>query len=146
VRHEATVKQLGKYLDKFGWLHQSMEESEKEGIIVTGWGGRLLTIDPIAEKHALIFEVPSVVTAPRDATPADRLNGALLAMAALNRRRILGSWGYNPTSGEIAFRLAIPTIDSMSYETFTHLLTVQDIVEGVKTVTDVLRDEGYTTG
>ncbi len=89
---QVTLKMLTDYLERFGWSrYKAVEEPfEQEGIIHTGWRrsedheGYTLTIDPIVEKQSLSFKVPKLLHAPIDETPADRLNGLLLAMGYIN--------------------------------------------------------------
>lgn len=148
-----TTELIGKYLKKFGWekFQQLPEPGEKEGMILTGWDGHAMFIDPWVEKGTLKMTVRSVLKAPPDATAADHLNGLLLALSVLNYKMIIGSWGFDPSDGEVVFKVALP-IDSgkLEYEDFQHVLLVVvmsveaegralgAILDGTKTAQEVI--------
>ena len=157
-----TVKQIEKYLDRRGWnKYQSIEEpGEKEGATLTGWRspggeGYTMLIDPLVEKKCLTFRVAKILHAKPDSTPSDRLSGLLMTMSFLNYQLILGAWVYDPSDGEVAFKVGIPIDDDeLSFETFEHCMRVliaavevdadnlRAIVSGAKSAVDVLRAEG----
>lgn len=163
VTTRVTLKLMHKHLEKYGWhKYEITEEStEKEGIIRTGWSsssepGRtyIMTIDPMVEKNCLSFKVLSILTAPLDETPADKLKDLLIAISFINYRIILGKFAYDPRDGEIRFSLDIP-IDknTVVYEQFKHCLNVivmtveeygpklKAIVEGKKTSKEFIEEE-----
>ncbi len=160
-KNEVTVDLIKTYLEKFGWkqYRDVPEPDEPEGVVMTGWQslggeGHPLIIDPIVQKGALLFRAGQVLKAPPDETPAERLNGLLLALAALNYTYILGGFAYDPGDGEVVFKLGIP-VDSndLAYEHFEHCMRVvglavesdgpklKAIVEGTKTAQEVLASE-----
>ena len=156
-----TVDLIEEYLDKFGWkAHEDVPEpDEKEGVVMTGWRGlgdegHPLVIDPIVEKGALLFKAIRVAQAPPDDTAADRLNGLLLAMSALNFKYILGGWAYDPRDGEVAFKVGMPVdSDDLDYKDFEHCLNVvvmaveadgpslKAVLDGSKTAQEILESE-----
>lgn len=127
-----TVKTLEVYLRRFGWSHYKVisQESEKEGMILTGWGapgGRqyVLLIDPITEKNGLIFYIPKILIAPPNTTPSNYLLELLMALGQINYQIILGKFCYDPRDGEVRFSLTMPTDKSeLSYEQFKHCMDV----------------------
>ncbi len=165
LKSEVTVDLIEKYLDQFGWkLHQDIpEKDEKEGVVMTGWHsptgeGHPLIMDPMVEKGSLTFRAAQVLKAPPDETPAERLNGLLLTMLALNYKYILGGFAYDPRDGEVVFKLGIPVdSDDLEYEDFEHCLRVvigavegdapklKAILEGTKTAQELVQAEGLGT-
>lgn len=159
MRKKVTTELIEKYLDQYGWKrHQAIDEpGEREGIVLTGWtsplspDGHILAIDPIVEKHGLVFTVREIAKAPTDTTPSDRLSGLLLAMATINFRLVMGAFSYDPSDGELVFKLGIPVAsDDLHYEDFEHCLNgiavtidvhaanLRGIIEGTKTAQDVI--------
>lgn len=152
--HKVTTQQIGKHLKKFGWdkFQELPEPNEDQGIVLTAWDGHGLFIDPMVEKGALSFTARGVAKGAPDQTPADRLNALLLAMNALNYKMIIGSWAYDPTDGEVVFKVALP-IDSgdLEYSDFAHALRVlvmsvetqgpelNAILNGTKTAQEVIQ-------
>lgn len=146
------------FLRRYGWgVFQELEEpGEKQGMLAVPWKGlsgesHMLLIDPIEEKSILIFRVPMIVKAPPDETPADRLNGLLLAISAINYNTILGAWAYDPRDGEVVFKFAIPTHgNAFEYEDFEHCMVVvqltlevevpklRAILDGTKTAREII--------
>jgi hypothetical protein len=162
MARKRVIDQTKDYLRKYGWnVFQEVEEpNEKQGMLVVPWKGlsgdsHMLLIDPIEEKNVLIFRVPMIVKAPAEETPAARLNGLLLALAALNYNTIMGAWAYDPRDGEVVFKFAIPTHgNAYEYEDFEHCMTVvqltleveipklKAILDGTKTGRDIAEAEG----
>lgn len=158
LKKKATVKRLTEYLERHGWSgYQELEEpNEEEGMILTGWRNQrgasyVLVVDPMIEKNAVLLSVRNVATAPPDSTPADRLNAMLLAMTGLNNQMIFGSWGFDPSDGEVVFRTAIPIASGdLAFEDFEHCLRtvtatvdryapeLRSIVEGESTAAQIL--------
>jgi hypothetical protein len=75
-KREVTVKQIGEYLDRYGWKkHREIPEpGEKEGLVETGWTldgseGYAMVIDPIVEKSLVVFNARKVAMAPPDSAP-----------------------------------------------------------------------------
>jgi hypothetical protein len=100
-----------------------------------------------------------VAKAPPDGTPADRLNGLLLAIGAINYRTIVGAWCYDPRDGEVMFKVAIPVHgNALEYEDFEHCMRViggavevegpkfMAILDGTKTGHEVVQAEGLPVG
>lgn len=156
-RKGVTVERIGEHLRRFGWdRFQAVPEfGEKEGLIQTGWNmaGRdhAVYIDPMVERGLLLFVVRGVVKAPPDSTAADRLEGLLLAMTTFNYKLIVGAWAYDPTDGEVVFKLGLPIRGgTLEYEDFELALTgivaavesqgegLREILDGTKTAQDVL--------
>jgi hypothetical protein len=157
-KRDVTLKRIGEYLKKFGWenFQEVQEPGEKEGLILTGWsmsGGERhrVAIDPIVEKGAVVLQAREVAKAPPDSTAADRLNGLLLAMSALNYGMILGSWGFDPSDGEVVFKVTLSIQKGdLDYEDFERALKIligavelhgsglKEIVEGAKTAQEVI--------
>lgn len=164
--NQVTTKLIEQYLDRHGWrLHESLAEaSEQQGIVRTGWAGangegHAMVIDPVVEKQCLTFSVPNVASAPPDGTASDRLSGLLTTMGYFNYALFLGSWGYDPRDGEVAFKLGIPIDDGkLSFEEFEHCLRVaiiaveasggslRAIIDGSKTAIEVMREAGAKIG
>jgi hypothetical protein len=161
------IDQVTSHLQRYGWSkYQEMEEAgEKEGVVLTGWTmepngeNHTLAIDPIVEKNVIQFRARNVFKAPPDSTPADRLNGLLLAMGALNYKLIVGGWAYDPRDGEVLFRFGLPLHEGeISYEDFEHCIKVtvaaveldgarlKAIVEGTKTGPEIAAEEGLGVG
>lgn len=161
-RQEVTVELIEQYLERFGWEQYMAvpEPKEKEGVVLTGWAGlgdegHRLAIDPIVEKGMLLFKAHRVLEAPPDETPADRLNGLLLVLGALNYKHVMGGFAYDPRDGEVAFKLGMPVYsDDLEYEDFEHCLKaviaavevdgpkLKAIVDGTKTPPEILSAEG----
>ena len=159
---EVTLKQIGEYLKRFGWenFQEVPEPGEKEGIILTGWSlgegeGHKVAIDPMVEKGSLLFRAREVAMAPLDSTASDRLNGLLLAMATMNYKMIIGSWGLDPTDGEVVFTVGMPIgSGDLDYDDFERALTVlvgsvevqgrglKEIIEGTKTAEQAIAAAG----
>ncbi len=157
-----TVKQIEKYLDRRGWSkhHAVAEPGEKEGTVLTGWrasSGEVfgLLIDPIIETSVLILRVPKILHAKPDSIASDRLSGLLMMMSYLNYELMLGNWIYDPSDGEVAFKLGIPIDDGdLSYENFDHCVralvasvevdasNLRAITDGSKSALEMLRKEG----
>ena len=159
MRKKVTTDVIEEYLDQYGWKnHQTIDEAdEREGVVLTGWSspfspvGHVLLIDPVVEKHGLTFIVKEIAKAPTDATPSDRLSGLLLTIAALNAQLVMGAFAYDPSDGELVFKLGIPVAsDNLRYEDFEHCLNsivitvdrhapdLRGIIEGTKTAHDVI--------
>lgn len=156
-KKDVTLKQIGEYLKRFGWEHyqEIPEPGEKEGVILTGWsvaGGEKhkVAIDPIVEKGAVVIQARDVTKAPPDSTAADRLNGLLLAMSSLNYRMILGSWGFDPSDGEVVLKITLSIQKGdLDYEDFERALKIligevevhgsglKEILEGTKSPQEV---------
>jgi hypothetical protein len=98
------------------------EDSEKEGFVLTGWMGQGVVIDPMVEKNLVQFRALNVASAPPDATPADRLNDLLLALAGLNNKMLMGTWCFDRKDGEVELRICVPIHDGLSFEAFEHCL------------------------
>ncbi|UCF67980.1 MAG: YbjN domain-containing protein [Acidobacteriota bacterium] len=159
---KVTVERVEKYLDRYGWKrHKGIDEpNEQEGVVLTGWRSpqgesHLLTIDPIIEKNVLVFKAGGVLKAPPNNTPADCLNGLLMALSGLNYMMILGKWCFDPRDGEVRFTLAIPIDEGrLAYSEFEHCLNVvvatvsttasklKEVVEGKKSAMELLAEEG----
>ena len=129
--NKSVIEVLSNHLRRFGWENFEVveEQGEKEGMIKTGWAelsGEVhgLLIDPMIEKHLLGFRAIQVAKAPADSTPADRLNGLLLAIAAFNYQLVVGGWAYDPRDGEVVYRLGVPLNDGVEYEDFEECLNV----------------------
>jgi hypothetical protein len=155
---DVTLKHIGEYLTKFGWskFQELPEPGEKEGIIITGWtvdggAGHQVTIDPIVEKGAVVFQARKVAMAPPNSTSDDRLGELLLTMAALNYKLILGSWGMDPSDGEVVFRITLSVQSGqLEYEDFEHALSLliggveatgpelNEILKGTKSAQEVI--------
>lgn len=148
-----------KYLDRYGWpRHETAPQPpEAEGIVLTGWAsplspeGQPLWIDPLREQRGLRFTAKHIAEAPPDGTPSDRLRALLFAMAAINHRLVLGAFALDPETGEVVFKLGIPTdADDLRYDEFAHCLdvvrgtvdlhgdTLRGLVDGTKTLQDVI--------
>jgi hypothetical protein len=158
-RKKVTTDRIVEYLERYGWSkNQAIPElSEEQGIVMTGWvsplspDGHILMIDPMVEKHSLVFKVKEIASAPPDGTPSDRLSALLMAIAALNHRLILGGFALNPSDGELLYSLGIPVdSDDLRYEDFEHCLravqttvdvhaaNLRGLIEGTKSLQDVL--------
>jgi hypothetical protein len=158
-KKKVTTGLIEEYLDRYGWKqHTSLPEpGEREGVVVANWsspfaeGSNQLIIDPMVEKDGLQFRVPGIVQAAPDETPADRLNGLLLAIAALNSQFVMGAFAYRPTTGEVLFQVGIPIVrDELAYEDFEHCMKVvtatvdryaadlRAVVDGTKTAQEVI--------
>jgi hypothetical protein len=138
-KKKVSTQRIVEYLARYGWAKSTVidEVVEKEGLVVTGWvsplspEGHLLMIDPMVERHGMVFKVKELASAPPDATPSDRLSALLMAIAALNGRLIMGAFALNPTDGELLFTLGVPIdSDDLKYEDFAHcLLAIQTTVD-----------------
>jgi hypothetical protein len=155
---DVTLKRIGEYLKRFGWenFQEIGEPGEKEGIILTGWGvpggeSHKVAIDPIVEKGVLVIQARDVFKAPPDSTAADRLNGLLLAMSALNYKMILGSWGFDPSDGEVIYRITLSIEGgNLEYSSFERAMRVlmsaveiqggglKEILAGTKSAQEVI--------
>lgn len=150
---------IEKYLDRHGWSkHTAIDErNERVGLVRTGWSspvspdGHGMIIDPIVEKGMLAFSVQRIASAPIDSTASDRLSALLLVIAAINYKLIMGGFAYDPTDGEVVFKLGIPIAsDDLRFEDFERCLSVvtmavdahaddlRGIIDGTKTPQDVL--------
>jgi hypothetical protein len=159
VKKKVTTDLIEKYLDRFGWSrHHAVDEpGEREGLVLSGWAsplspeGHLVVIDPMVEKHALLFIVKEIATAPTDATPSDRLSGLLLATSAINSDLVMGAFCYSPSNGELVFKLGLPIVsDDLQYEDFERCMEaitatvdryasgLREVIEGTKTAQDVI--------
>jgi hypothetical protein len=129
---EVTVEKIGEYLVRYGWTNFQVvpEPGEKEGLILTGWGlgggeDHKVMIDPMVERGALNFRVRQVVQAPPDSTAGDRLNGLLFAIGGLNYKMLLGSFGFDPSDGEVVLKIALPVKGGdLDYDDFKRVLDV----------------------
>ena len=158
-KNRVSTHLIEKYLDRHGWpKHAAIDEShERVGLVRTGWtsplasDGHRLIIDPMVEKDMLQFSVRDIATAPTDATPNDRLSALLLVISAINYKLIMGGFAYDPSDGEIVFKLGIPIAsDDFRFEDFERCLSVitvavdlyadnlRGVIEGTKTAQDVL--------
>lgn len=155
------LRKMGEYLDRYGWrVHQGAGEAgEAEGVVLTAWtaqmGGQyMLSIDPQMEKEVIAFRTIGLAMAPRDATPAARLNDVFFAMAVINAGRLIGAWAYVPSSGEIVFRASVPFLGELEYDAFKKIMDLftlsveleapqfQGIVDGTTTAEALLKSEG----
>jgi hypothetical protein len=159
---KSVIELVKSYLHRYGWKFVEVDEpNEKEGVLVVPWAGlngegHMLLIDPQEEKKALVFRVTGIAKAPPDETPADRLNGLLLAMCASNYGTILGAWAYDPRDGEVVFKFAVPTDGAdFEYEDFQHCMTtvqlmveaeapvMKGIIDGTTTAQEFLEAQGF---
>ena len=125
TKSQVTTHQIGEYLTRLNWneFKEIPEESEKEGLVVTGWMGQGVLIDPMVEKHLIQFRALKVASAPPDSTPAARLNNLLFALAGLNHKMLMGTWYYDRKDGEVGLSVCVPIHDGLSFEAFEHCLT-----------------------
>lgn len=155
---EVTLKQIGGYLKKYGWekFQEVPEPGEKEGIILTGWTmdggeGHQVAIDPIVEKGLVVFQARRVIMAPPDSTATDTLNSLVFAMAGMNYKMLAGSWGLDPSDGEVVFKVCLFIQGaSLEYEDFEQALNflvaavqvqgsgLKEILEGTKTAQELI--------
>lgn len=164
---KVTCEMIEGFLDQRGWQGRLTvpEPGEEEGVVMTGWrasdgeGSYKLLIDPILEQNVLLFRVPAITHAPPNSTPAEHLNGLLMAMAAINYRTLVGSWALDPSDGEVVYKAGLP-IDAhnLSFEDFDHCLkavaiTVEQyapklraIASGEATVAELFEDKGIQAG
>jgi hypothetical protein len=130
-----TVELVEEYLEKLGLPHKAVDEpNEKEGVAVSVLPTRagdayMLAVDPMVEQQMLRFRVPEIMKAPLDQTPADRLTGLLLAIAALNYKIPLGAFAFDPHDGEVVltYGLAINSND-LRYDDFQHVVLMLGFV------------------
>jgi hypothetical protein len=163
-KKSVTCKRIGKYLEKHGWSKYRIieEENEKEGMVLTGWQGRVggigVSIDPMVEKNCLTFKALDILKARPSSTPTERLVGLLMGMEHLNWRLILGKWTYDPSDGEVRFELGIPIDDDdLSFEKFEHCVRamvsavesdgkeLRALADGSLGISEFLRQEGGKT-
>lgn len=155
---EVTLKQIGEYLKKYGWekFQEVPEPGEKEGVIVTGWTmdgdeGHQVAIDPIVEKGLVVFQARRVIMAPPDSTATDTLNSLVFAMAGMNYKMLAGSWGLDPSDGEVVFKVCLFIKDgTLDYEDFEQALNflvaavqvqgsgLKEILGGTKTAQELI--------
>jgi hypothetical protein len=127
---KVTTDTVVKYLKRFGVPAHAIEQpGQAQGVVIAPLDvfGQvyMLAIDPIVETGQLDFVVMNVLHASLDDTPADRVHGLLLAMAALNYRIPLARLAYDPRDGEIALKYGIPVLGGeLHYEDFERVLVV----------------------
>ncbi len=154
------TKLIEKYLERHGWhAHQALDQV---GAVLTGWheptGDQYaMVIKVLEQQHAVMFQLPGLLKAPLDETPADRLSGLLLMLGLLNYELVLGKWAYDPADGEVSFRCGVPADGELSYEQFErHLVatmaatldvkTLQAILSGEKTADVAIKEEKAKVG
>jgi Putative bacterial sensory transduction regulator len=160
---QVTTKLIEKYLDRHGWhTHRSVDQPTGGLVLTSGTaptGGQVnLGIALLNPQKALVFQVPNVLKAPLDETPADRLSGLLLMMGLLNYKTIVGKWAYDPSDGEVAFRAGVPIDEGgLTFEHFEHCLravtaslgdapALQAILSGEKTADVAVEEERARVG
>jgi hypothetical protein len=126
-KNKVTTELIEHYLDRMGWKrHQVLGgPGGRGGMVVTGWSGarlpegKMLVINPDADRHVLSFRVMGVVTALPDATQADRMSQLLMSIAETNNKLLIGGYALDPADGEVSFSLAIPIAsDNLTFEDF----------------------------
>ncbi len=152
-----TADTIARYLTRYGASADTCPQpGQSEGVVrapldVLGQT-YLLEVDPIVEEGLLRMSVPRLLHATLDDTPADRVHGLLLALAALNYRIPLVHFGYDPVDGEVALLYALPVLGGvLAYEDFERVLVVVEnvlakhvddlraVVAGERTAREILR-------
>jgi hypothetical protein len=160
---KVTTELIEQYLEKLGLPHHAIDEpGEEQGIVVTMLPTSptkqyALLIDPIVEQSRLRFRVNGVVTAPLDATPADRLSGLLLALLTYNYRIPLGGFAFDPLDGEVMLKYDLPihgkplpfedfkdVVGTLGGVLLAHAADLVAIVDGTKRPEDLIGPGGGT--
>lgn len=154
---KVTARTIKGYLERYGVEAARLSGTEvDEQTCVTALGveghGYPVTIFCNVELGQLEFRIGGLVRATLDDTPADRIHGLLLALAVLNHRIPLGTFGYDPADGEVALRYTLPTTGGeVRYEDFEQVLVVlqnvlikhgadlRAVVAGDRTAREILR-------
>ncbi len=151
---KATGRTIEKYLERYGLDVNRLpgdQESYLAKLPVEG-AGYPLTVTHDQEVGLLRFSVGGLLHATLDDTPADRVHGLLLAVAVLDHRIPLGSFGYDPADGEVALQYAMPLVSGeLHHEDVEQVLVVlqnvlarhaadlRAVVAGERTAREILR-------
>lgn len=134
MSRKVTTSTIEKYLKRFGTpgtptRHDGVTQGVSATLEVPGLTCTV-HLDLAEETGQLAFQVPRLLLASLDDTPADRVHGLLLALGALNYRIPLGTLAYDPSDGEVALRYAMPVVGGeLHYEDFEQVLVVlQNVV------------------
>lgn len=122
----ADVETLSKYLDQLGMQSQLWhpQGDQEQGYIETGWlkrgvpdDGFTLFVDPYFEQEILYLSVPKVSFVPPSLATQIRMS-ALVYISTRNYEMPGGSFGYDPTDGEVMYRMPVAVPDNRL--TFNH--------------------------
>lgn len=128
-----TTSEVAAYLRRFGVPAEPVAQAHGAA------SGRLevlghvypVVVGATEQPDLLGFRVGGLVWAGPDDTPADRVHGLLLALAALNARIPLGAFAYDPGGGEVSVHYAMPVCGDLAYRDFARVLeTLQDVLAG----------------
>lgn len=129
----ASLETLSAFLDQLGMQNQlwKPQQDQEQGYIETGWlkgsvadDGFTLFVDPYFEQNFLYLTTPRVAFIPQSVGPEMQLK-ALTYISAQNYQLPGGAFGYDPSDGEVAFRLSVALSDNnISFETFERLINL----------------------
>lgn len=138
-KKKVTTELIEQYLDRYGWpQHQTMPELETQGMVVTGWhtasGDQyVMSIDPIVEKHALVFQVFGIVLVDADTCPAERMQQLLVRLLSENKALLIGAFGFDADTNMVFLKQSIPiAAEELAYEDFEYCMRGLTMVTELK--------------